>query len=566
MYVSYISYYIYVGIESRESSHTGKPSALTVKSKELAHLKMSKEKDPLVVNVVTEPEPEPESNGSLGEAPSNVQYKTYSSRWLILAILVLLNISNAMNWIAFAPVTNKAMSYYSVGEFPINCLSLVFFIISIPFGFFGAWLLDTYGLKLGLWIGAWLNAVGAVVRYLSCFNHSYAIVLVGQMICAIAQPFILFAPTKLASFWFSEDQRALATMLSTMANPLGVGIANLASPAIVGTNSTRLDNSSFERMMWIYAVPSCLGALLTTAFVWKSRPPTPPSYSAGEGSQNDFWAGLKKVYKCKQFLILMLSWSIGVGLFNALQTFLEQLLCNQGYTDTFSGLCGALLIFCGIPGAFIAAVFIDKTHRFAETLKVVFLLAVACQFWFVGVLPLEKEKALIASSLSVFGLFALALMPVWLELGVECTYPVLSEATSSGLLWIAGQVMGVIFVGLGSIPGLTNQVPASKSSQCHLGNSTGTSNGSSYAYLGNYGDHTPFNVMHPPTAPVTHPQNVPDMTNFMWATCGISSAVAFILVFFFWPKYGRLEAERAAKRGDQERQRLGSPDGMVTTN
>ena len=51
---------------------------------------------------------------------------------------------------------------------------------------------------------------------------------------------------------------------------------------------------------------------------------------------------------------------------------------------------------------------------------------------------LENEKALIAASLSTFGFFALALMPVWLELGVECTYPDLSEATSSGLLWIAG--------------------------------------------------------------------------------------------------------------------------------
>ena len=71
-------------------------------------------------------------------------------------------------------------------------------------------------LFLQIWVGAWLNAIGAIVRYLSRFGRSYPIVIVGQILCAAAQPFILFAPTKLASFWFPDDQRALATMLSTM--------------------------------------------------------------------------------------------------------------------------------------------------------------------------------------------------------------------------------------------------------------------------------------------------------------------------------------------------------------
>ena len=37
----------------------------------------------------------------------------------------------------------------------------------------------------------------------------------------------------------------------------------------------------------------------------------------------------------------------------------------------------------------------------------------------------------------VFGFFAFALMPVCLEVGVECTYPV-AEATSAGLMWMTG--------------------------------------------------------------------------------------------------------------------------------
>ena len=49
----------------------------------------------------------------------------------------------------------------------------------------------------------------------------------------------------------------------------------------------------------------------------------------------------------------------------------------------------------------------------------------------------ENESILIGFSVSGFGFFALALLPVGLELGVECTYPV-AEATSAALLWLFG--------------------------------------------------------------------------------------------------------------------------------
>ena len=49
----------------------------------------------------------------------------------------------------------------------------------------------------------------------------------------------------------------------------------------------------------------------------------------------------------------------------------------------------------------------------------------------------ENQGILIGLSVCLFGFFGLALLPVGLELGVECTYPV-AEATSAGLLWLVG--------------------------------------------------------------------------------------------------------------------------------
>ena len=49
---------------------------------------------------------------------------------------------------------------------------------------------------------------------------------------------------------------------------------------------------------------------------------------------------------------------------------------------------------------------------------------------------LEHQPVNVAFSLCMFGFFALPLIPVCMELGVEITYPV-GEGTSSGLLWTA---------------------------------------------------------------------------------------------------------------------------------
>ena len=45
---------------------------------------------------------------------------------------------------------------------------------------------------------------------------TFPIGLLGQCFAALAQPFILFSPTKLAAVWFPHSERALANMLASM--------------------------------------------------------------------------------------------------------------------------------------------------------------------------------------------------------------------------------------------------------------------------------------------------------------------------------------------------------------
>lgn len=64
------------------------------------------------------------------------------------------------------------------------------------------WVLDVKGIKKGIVVGSVLTLLGTGVR--SMVKYSFAFVLIGQFICAIAQPFLLNAPMKIATRWFKQ--------------------------------------------------------------------------------------------------------------------------------------------------------------------------------------------------------------------------------------------------------------------------------------------------------------------------------------------------------------------------
>ena len=75
--------------------------------------------------------------------------------------------------------------------------------------------------------GAVLNSLGALLKLVGSIpavhsdalqqhNAGFAIAMIGQILTAAAQPFLLYAPTKFAMFWFGEKERTMATSLTSM--------------------------------------------------------------------------------------------------------------------------------------------------------------------------------------------------------------------------------------------------------------------------------------------------------------------------------------------------------------
>ncbi|KAF4081176.1 hypothetical protein AMELA_G00158410 [Ameiurus melas] len=354
------------------------------------------------------------------------EFRVYKRRWFILLVLCVLNCSNSMLWLTFAPVADQTAEHLHVTLDQVNWLSVVYMVVAIPLSFITTWMLDTLGLRPTMILGSWLNMAGSVVRVLGVLSYvpestMFPVVMAGQTLCSLAQPLVIFSPTKLAALWFPEHQRTTANMIASMSNPLGLLFVNIFSPMILSRT-----NNLFMLLL-IYAIPAIVICFLATVGIQKSVPPTPPSASADTSSSEPFLQGIKL---------------------------------------DFAGLCGALFIVSGVIGAAFLGLFVDKTKLFTESIKITMCLTSLSCTAFAVVSQLEEQKVIIGAVCALFGLFGFASYPVAMELSVECSYPV-GEATSAGLVFISGQIQSIVYTML--LPALTTKLTHSPRSVCAAG-------------------------------------------------------------------------------------------------
>lgn len=79
-----------------------------------------------------------------------------------------------------------------------------------------------------MYAGAIFNVCGGLLRVVSTVgpiicspymgSAGYMVAMLGQILTACAQPFLLYTPTTLASIWFGPKERAVATGLSSLGN------------------------------------------------------------------------------------------------------------------------------------------------------------------------------------------------------------------------------------------------------------------------------------------------------------------------------------------------------------
>lgn len=153
---------------------------------------------------------------------------------------------------------------------------------------------------------------------------------------------------------------------------------------------------------------------------------------------------LKALARNPHFWLILLPFAVFVGLFNSLSSLLTQMLSPYGFSDTQSGIAGALLILVGLVAAAVTSPIVDRSKRYLLVIKVLIPIIAAAYLAFIFAPPTRTVVAPYVI-LSVLGAASFSLVPVALEFLVEVTYPVGPEV-GSVVCWAGGQLFGGVFI------------------------------------------------------------------------------------------------------------------------
>jgi MFS family permease len=356
-------------------------------------------------------------------------YRVYPYRWAVLGSFMLVNLVMQALWIDFSPIMRDAAAYYGVSELAIGFLAMLFMIVFVPLSIPASWVIDRFGFRRATGLGALLMAAFAVVR--AAGGPSYALALVGTAGLAVAQPLLLNAWTKVAAHWFAEGERATAVGLVTLANLLGIAVGMVASPAL----SSALSIGAAQR---VYAVAAAASALVFLALA-REYPPS-PSGPAGSGERALMLEGLRHALSVPTFRLFLAVVFVGMGLFNGLTTWIDEIVGPRGFGTSEAGSLGALLLVGGVAGAVAIPALSDRTGR----RKPWMLLGLLASLPGLAGMALARSFWLLAASAFSLGFFLTSVMPVGMQFSTEVARPT-PEGTSNGLVQLCGQV-SVVFV------------------------------------------------------------------------------------------------------------------------
>lgn len=373
---------------------------------------------------------------------NTTKYPAY--RFIILFSFMLITIAIEIQWLTHAAVARPAGVFYS-GQFNANSffnidfLAMAYMLVFLVMSFPASYIIDTYGIKTGLRLGAILLGIFSLAKAL--FAKSFIMVVVAQTGLAIAQPFILNAVTALTVRWFPLNERAMAAGFSALAQYIGIIIAMLITPLLVGSDPTLPGyGSGFEKMLRIYAVIS-VGAAVIFFVLIKEK----PQGIEFKEERLSFRSGLKLILEKRDMKITIFLFLIGLGIFNAISSMTDSVSAMLGVKDS-DGLIGGLMLIGGIIGAIVIPILSDLLKK----RKLFLVICLAGMIPGVAGLTFAPELgnqiytiALISSF--ILGFFVMSAGPVGFQYAAEVSYPA-PESTSQGILLWIGQLTGMVFV------------------------------------------------------------------------------------------------------------------------
>lgn len=343
------------------------------------------------------------------------------ARWPLLVAFALLVTSTQVLWLSYAPITPQAAAALGVSEGAVGDLAvinpLLYVVLAIPAG---RWLDRRFGRALAT--GALLTAVGALVRIVDPSSYGWA--LAGQFLFSAGQPLVLNASTKVAARYFPPGERTTAISVASAAQFVGILVAALSGSAL-------FDAGGLGLVLGIHAAISVLAAV---AVLGALRVPPAYQVEAVEAPSLRWLRGDRLIWQLGALLF------VGVGVFNALATWLDSILSDLGHP----GVAGTLIATTTVAGIAGAAVLPGVAARRDRRREVLMVTTVVTALVFLGI-ALIHNVVFIGVALAIEGFVLLAGLPVALDWSELESGPD-KAGTATGLLLLAGNLGGVVLV------------------------------------------------------------------------------------------------------------------------
>lgn len=347
---------------------------------------------------------------------------TVGAKALVAAFCALVAVTQVL-WLTFAPVTEESARALGASTGAIANLAavmpLVFLLVALPAG---RWL--DHRLVPALVAGAAATSLGAVLRALD--TASYGTVLAGQLLASVGQPLVLGATTVLAVRYAAPAHRTAVISAASAAQFVGILVAALVAEPVVAAVGV-------AGLLRAEAVGALVVAVAFVVLVSRVRAlPLPPvAPSAPPLGRDRLLLGLAAVL------------FVGVGVFNAVATWLDPVLDDLGRPGLAGTLIAAMTVAGIVGAAVLPARAARRDHR--RGLLLAAALTSTAGFALAAVAPTTAAVTTLVVVLPLVGFVLLAGLPValeWAELHVGAA----RAARATSLLLLAGNAGGVVLV------------------------------------------------------------------------------------------------------------------------
>ena len=352
---------------------------------------------------------------------STASARALAIRWVILTVYALLAACTQLLWLTFAAIDTDSAKVLHVDVGTIGDLAAIFpfiyVVLALPAG---RWL-DTR-FERALAVGALLTGAGAIIRVAA--PSSFGVQLTGMVVIAAGQPFVLNSITKVAARYFPQPERATAISIGTVALFIGILASVLIAAPLLSAGGLGL-------VLTVEAIPSVVGAALMVLLL--RIPAIYPDNASTSVSMR--WLIRDRLMWLLAGLVF-----IGMGVYNAVATWLQPVLANFGEGGAAGNLI-AILTAGGIVGAAVLPPIVASRNQ-RRTMLVIALAFSAVAFVATDV---RHEVVWLGVWLFATGFAIMACLPVVLDWSAVHA-GMAREGAAAGFLLMAGNLGGVVLV------------------------------------------------------------------------------------------------------------------------